>query len=76
MIRHKIPPPPAGVRVSDQPKAGEIRLIDATTQEQQEAKELLDAQRAKRRERHARKEVPSPEHKKAEPVTPPQSLQN
>lgn len=42
------------IRVSDQLKAGEIRLIDCTPQESQEAKNRLDMQRAKRRERHAR----------------------
>jgi hypothetical protein len=43
------------IRVSDQLKAGEIRLIDCTPKERRVAKERLDAHRAKRRERHARK---------------------
>lgn len=42
------------IRVSDQLQAGEIKLIDGTTEERQTAKERLDTRRAKRRERHAR----------------------
>jgi len=45
------------IRVSDQLKAGEIRLIDTTPEEREEAKNRLDAHRAKRRERHARKKA-------------------
>jgi len=43
------------IRVSDQLKAGEIRLIDATPEEAEQAKTRLDDHRAKRRKRHARK---------------------
>ena len=43
------------IRVSDQLKAGEIRLIEATPEEAQAAKARLDAHNAKRRKRHARK---------------------
>jgi len=39
------------IRVSDQLKAGEITLIDCIPQEAREAKERLEAHRAKRRER-------------------------
>ena len=42
------------IRVSDQLKAGEIRLIDSTPEESAEAKSRLDANRGKRRERHER----------------------
>ena len=42
------------IRVSDQLKAGEIRLIDWTPEETKEAKARLDAQRKKRRERHTK----------------------
>jgi len=45
------------IRVSDQLKAGEIRLIDWTPEETKEAKARLDAQRKKRRERHAKKKA-------------------
>jgi hypothetical protein len=41
------------IRISDQLKAGEIRLIDATPQEAQEAKERLDRIRATRRKHYA-----------------------
>ena len=44
-------------RVSDQLRAGEIRLIDATPEEAAAAKERLDAKRKKRRERHERLET-------------------
>jgi hypothetical protein len=43
------------IRVSDQLKAGEIRLIETTPQESAAAKARLDDQRKKRRERHAQK---------------------
>jgi len=43
------------IRVSDQLKAGEISLIETTPQESANAKARLEAVRAKRRERHARK---------------------
>ena len=43
------------IRVSDQLKAGEISLIETTPQESSNAKARLDAFRAKRRERHAKK---------------------
>jgi hypothetical protein len=42
------------IRVSDQLRAGEIRLIDATPEESAEAKKRLDEHREKRRERHER----------------------
>ena len=42
------------IRVSDQLKAVEIRLIDWTPEETKEAKARLDAQRKKRRERHTK----------------------
>jgi len=45
------------IRVSDQLKAGEIRLIDTTPEEREEAKNRLHVHRAKRRERHARKKA-------------------
>jgi hypothetical protein len=43
------------IRVSDQLKAGEISLIETTPEEAEAAKTRLDANRKKRRERHARK---------------------
>jgi hypothetical protein len=43
------------IQVSDQLKAGEIRLIETTPQEVAEAKARLKGQRKKRRERNARK---------------------
>ena len=43
------------IRVSDQLKAGEISFIETTPQESANAKARLDAFRAKRRERHAKK---------------------
>lgn len=45
------------IRVSDQLKAGGIRLIDCTPEEATEAKDPLDSHRAKRRERHVRKKA-------------------
>ena len=42
-------------RISDQLKAGEIRLIETTPQESAAAKARLDEVRKKRRERHAKK---------------------
>lgn len=45
------------IRVSDQLKAGEINLIDATAEDAEAAKARLDANRKKRRERHARKKA-------------------
>jgi DNA-directed RNA polymerase specialized sigma24 family protein len=42
------------IRVSDQLRAGEIRLIDATPEESAAAKKRLDEQREKRREKHER----------------------
>lgn len=42
------------IRVSDQLRAGEIRLIDCTPEEATEAKERLEAYRAKRRDHHNR----------------------
>jgi len=44
--------------ISDQLKAGEIRLIETTPEESAAAKARLDAQRKKRRERHAKKKQP------------------
>ena len=43
------------IRVSDQLKAGEIRLIETTPEESKAAKARLDAFRKKRRERHTKK---------------------
>ncbi len=43
------------IRVSDQLKAGEISLIEVTSEEAQAAKARLDAHNAKRRERYALK---------------------
>ena len=43
------------IRVSDQLKAGEIRLIETTPQESAATKARLDDQRKKRREPHAKK---------------------
>jgi len=43
------------IRVSDQLKAGEIRLIETTPQESEAAKARLDEVRKKRRERTATK---------------------
>jgi len=43
------------IRVSDQLKAGEISLIETTPEEAKAGKARLDAVRAKRRERHAKK---------------------
>ncbi len=43
------------IRVSDQLKAGEIRLIEVTPEEAQAAKARLDDHNAKRRERHVKK---------------------
>jgi hypothetical protein len=40
------------IRVSDQLRAGEIRLIDSTPEEELAAKMRLDAKRGRRRERH------------------------
>jgi hypothetical protein len=40
------------IRVSDQLQAGEIRLLDATTEEAAQAKKRLDAKRRKKRERY------------------------
>jgi hypothetical protein len=45
------------IRVSDQLRAGEIRLIDATPEESAEAKKRLDDHRGKRQERHERSKV-------------------
>lgn len=45
------------IRTSDQLRAKEIRLIDCTPEESEEAKSRLDSHRAKRRERHARKKA-------------------
>ena len=45
------------IRVSDQLKAGEISLIDATPEEVEAAKARLEAHNAKRRERYARKKA-------------------
>ncbi len=42
---------------SDQLKAGEISLIETTTEETEAAKARLDNQRKKRKERHAKKKV-------------------
>jgi hypothetical protein len=41
------------IRVSDQLKAGEIKLIEVTPEESVAAKARLDVLRIKRRERHA-----------------------
>jgi len=49
------------IRVSDQLKSGEIRLIDATPEEAEEAKARLEAHNAKRRERYAKKKIDNPE---------------
>jgi hypothetical protein len=46
------------IRVSDQLKAGEIRLIETTPGEAEAAKARLDEIRKKRRERHAKKKQP------------------
>jgi len=46
------------IRVSDQLKAGEIRLIETTPGEAGAAKARLDAHRKKRRERRAKKKQP------------------
>ena len=43
------------IRVSDQLKAGEIKLIEVTPEESAAAKARLDEVRKKRRERHASK---------------------
>jgi hypothetical protein len=40
------------IRVSDQLRAGEIRLIESTPEEETAAKKRLDSEREKRRERH------------------------
>lgn len=45
------------IRVSDQLKSGEIRLIDATPEESEEAKARLDAHREKRRLRDSKKKT-------------------
>jgi hypothetical protein len=45
------------IRVSDQLKAGEISLIESTTEDAEAAKARLDANRKKRRKRHARKKA-------------------
>ncbi len=45
------------IRVSDQLKAGEISLIEITSEEATAAKARLDEVRKKRRERHARKKA-------------------
>jgi len=45
------------IRVSDQLKAGEISLIESTTEEAEAAKARLDTNRKKRQERHARKKA-------------------
>ena len=42
------------IRVSDQLKAGEIRLIDATPDEAARAEERLEETRRKRRERYGK----------------------
>ena len=46
------------IRVSDQLKAGEIKLIEVSEQESAAAKARLDNHRKKRRERHAKKKQP------------------
>ena len=46
------------IRVSDQLKAGEIRLIETTPEEYAAAKARLDEVRKKRRDRHAKKKQP------------------
>jgi hypothetical protein len=46
------------IRVSDQLKAGEIKLIEVSPEESAAAKARLDAHRKKRRERHANKKQP------------------
>jgi DNA-directed RNA polymerase specialized sigma24 family protein len=43
------------IRVSDQLRAGEIRLIDATPEEEAAAKKRLEDQRGKRREKHSKR---------------------
>ena len=43
------------IRVSDQLKAGEIKLIEVTPEESAAAKARLDEVRKKRRKRHGRK---------------------
>ncbi len=43
------------IRVSDQLKAGEIKLIEVSPEESAAAKARLEAHNAKRRERHAKK---------------------
>lgn len=45
------------IRVSDQLKAGEIKLIDTTPEESAAAKARFDEVRKKRRERHASKKA-------------------
>jgi hypothetical protein len=45
------------IRVSDQLRAGEIRLIDSTPEESAAAKLRLDDHRGKRRERNERSKV-------------------
>jgi hypothetical protein len=42
------------IRVSDQLRAGEIRLIDATPEEAEEAKQRLDVHRKRRRDRYSK----------------------
>jgi len=46
------------IRVSDQLKAGEIKLIEVSEQESAAAKARLDEVLKKRRERHAKKKLP------------------
>ena len=45
------------IRVSDQLKAGEIKLIEVTPEESSAAKARLDEVRKKRRDRHASKKI-------------------
>jgi hypothetical protein len=45
------------IRVSDQLKAGEIKLIEVTPEESAAAKARLDEVRKKRRDRHASKKA-------------------
>ena len=45
------------IRVSDQLKAGEIKLIEVTPEESAAAKARLNEARKKRRERHASKKA-------------------
>jgi hypothetical protein len=48
------------IRVSDQLRCGEIKLIDCSPEEAEEARSRLAAHNAKRRERHAKKKSINP----------------